>query len=162
MASRFKWREMNDTADEKAVGKYAATENDEPSLTQQQFTADADLNEVMRRYGVTDRAIPPQAFPNGVPTVDLTEFSGMELRDAMDQIREAQTAFGNLPAELRTHFGNDPVRLWNFVNNPANAEKAVEMGLLSTTAKPEPVVTAQASATGTAPPANGAPPSEKK
>lgn len=154
MANRFTWRKQYDLAEEERAGNNAATVNDEPSLTQQQFTADTDLNEIMRRYGVTDRAIQPAAYPNGVPVVDLSEYAGLELRDLMDQIRTAQEAFANLPAEIRRRFDNNPEELWTYVANPANQEEAVSLGLLT---KDAPAFTAAPPVAPTSAPASTAP-----
>ena len=131
MGQRFKWRTQNDDpARDEAVGQEAATYNDEPSLTQQQFTPETDLNEIMRQYGVTDRAAEPAAFAPGTLAIDYTHLEGLEYRDVLDRMREAQQAFAQLPADLRRRFNNKPEDLWDFVNDPRNDEEAVKMGLL--------------------------------
>lgn len=149
---RYAWRTQNDhPSTDKAYGDAAATVNDQPSLTQQQFTAETDLNVIMERYGVTNRAIPAGAWPKGMPTIDLTEFSGMELRDAMDRIEEAKQAFGNLPATIRSRFNNNPAEMWEFLNNPLNGEEAVTLGLLQKREPVAPVSTAAPAAPTSAP-----------
>lgn len=133
---RFHWRTQNDdpAADEK-VGQLAASTTpsaltNEPSLTQQQFTAETDINVMMKRMGVTDQAVPPTAFPEGTLTLDYTHLDGLEYRDVLDRMRTAQEAFQQLPAELRARFFNRPENLWEFVNNPKNDDEAIKLGLL--------------------------------
>lgn len=130
---RFDWRHQYDSVDEAYHGELTAVTNDEPSLTQQHHTKDADINEIMRRFGVTDGALPPVALD---PSFfgDFTD--APDFRQALDSTREAAERFNALPAELRSRFDNDPVKLWGFVTDPANFDKAVELGLLHREAQP--------------------------
>lgn len=125
--TRFTWRSQNDPTADDIEGTKALARNDEPSLTQQQFKEDADLNTIVRRYGIDAGPIPP-------PAIDpryYGDFSNApDYRTALDTVRTAQQRFDELPAELRQRFYNDPIRLWEFVNNPANAEEAVKLKLL--------------------------------
>lgn len=124
------WRTGNDPDDENAYfGELAATDNkDEPSKTQQHFAKDADLNTIMKRYGITDGAIPPAAA-DGRYYGDFSDV--FDFRDALDRTRDAVAKFNALPADLRAEFDNDPVFLYEWILDPRNAEQAVELGLLS-------------------------------
>jgi phage internal scaffolding protein len=42
----------------------------------------------------------------------------------------AQNAFKTLPASIRKEFNNDPSQVIDFLNNPANKDKAIELGLI--------------------------------
>lgn len=98
---------------------------------QQQFAKDADINELVRRFGLTGQMPPP---PSRLPQYgDFTQVT--DFHEAMQRIRDAQEAFAELPAELREEFRNDPARFVAFTSNPENLEKAAELGLL----KPEAV-----------------------
>lgn len=54
----------------------------------------------------------------------------MEYHTAQNRIANAQSAFLNLPSEMRELFKNDPALLIDFVNDPENATQAAEMGLI--------------------------------
>lgn len=108
----------------------AAQANLDPSLTLQGPAHDADINTIAKAFGLNAKnmPIPPEIF-DPRHYADLSE--APDLREILDLGLEAQRQFGRLPAELRAMFNHDPVALWDFVQNPANASKAVELGLLS-------------------------------
>ena len=62
--------------------------------------------------------------------------TGIDFREAMQAIGEAYDAFGELPAEVRRRFDNDPATLIDFIDNPDNLEEAVELGLMDAPAPP--------------------------
>lgn len=129
MPVRFEWRKQYDDARDAYERDLSDSRNDEPSLTIQSFAKDTDLNEIVRRFGITDGAVAPQAadpryYGDFTDTVDLAE--------ARLRIKEAYDHFDQLPAELRTRFNNDPLELFNWVTDPANTEEAVELKILST------------------------------
>lgn len=109
------------------------------SMTQQHHTEDADLNVIAKRYGLTDGAIPPQAMD---PRFFGDFTSVVHLQDALNQTRQATDAFNALPAHIRKRFNNSPIDLWEFVNDDANLDEAMKLGLLHPEyKKPEPPVT---------------------
>ena len=140
-----KWRTRYDLARDEEEGRIAAERGMElsegsvikgatcESLTQQQFTKDADLNEIVRRCGIKDADMP--VIPLNEKIVDLTGIPS-DLRSVLDIGRAATDHFMSLPAGLRAEFNNDPARLHAFVSNPDNLEKCFEKGLLQRPAKP--------------------------
>lgn len=58
-----------------------------------------------------------------------------DLRQAMNIVRQAENGFANLDANVRKRFGNDPVKMLDFLNDPANREEAIALGLVKA---PEP------------------------
>lgn len=133
--NRFKFRtqynEIEDAEERENTTQYPIGE----SLTQQHFAADADLNTIVERFGITDGSMPvahldPQAFG---------DFSDVpDLKEALDIVRRAQTNFAALPAKLRERFHNDPAALWNFVQNPDNDDESVRLGLVRRADPPTP------------------------
>lgn len=115
----------------------------DPSLTQQQFTEDVDINVIMKKYGVTDGSIPPVALD---PSYfgDFTD--AIDFRTALDRVKDATDRFNALPADLRNRFGNDPAYLWQWVNNPANKDEAIKLKLLAEIAPPKETTPAPAPA----------------
>lgn len=128
---RFQFRHQYDDAADERLSQDTGTGDFEESLTQQHFTEDADINVIMKRYGVTDGALTPAALDPS----HFGDFSDVpDFRSALDRTREAQERFNELPAKIRERFANDPVRLWEFVSDYDNAEEAVTLGLLHKTA----------------------------
>lgn len=107
----------------------AAQVNDEPSKTLQAPAHEADINNIAKAYGLTGKRlpIPPEIF-DPRHYADLSE--APSLQEALNLVREAESQFMRLPPDLRRMFHDSPAVLWDFVQNPANAEKAVELGLL--------------------------------
>lgn len=113
-----------------------ATLNDEPSMTQQQFAAECDINNIMKKYDstglITHLAKRPAMYG---------DFSQIQDYQAMlDTIRYADEAFMTLPASTRQRFENDPQKLLTFLHDPKNYDEGVSLGFL----KPRDPVTAPA------------------
>lgn len=78
--------------------------------TQQHLKEDADINTIMRRFGVTGQ-IPAFAPGNGM----YGDFTGIQdYEDAVMRIEAAQEAFMRLPPEVREKFSNNPGELVKF------------------------------------------------
>lgn len=128
--TRFRWRDQYDTDRDELEGQLTATEIPGDSLTEQSHTAAADLNLALKRMGIKDNARIPAESSVTDPRYYGDFDTSLDLQNALETTREAQQRFNNLPADIRSRFNNDPVQLFRFVNDPNNAEKSVEMGLL--------------------------------
>ena len=105
---------------------------EDPSLTQQQFKEESDINTIVARFGIT--GIMPENF--GMPSSsDFTE-TVSDYHTALNMVRQADEDFMLLPANVRERFRNDPQNLMDFVENPANLAEARELKL----ARPEETV----------------------
>lgn len=138
------WRKQYDEVEDNRVRNLTATVNAEPSLTQQHHAESADLNVIIARFGIKDVSI-PAAAQDASYYGDFTDVP--DFREALDNTREAIERFNALPASVRSRFNNDPVALYEFVTNAANAEESVKLGLLvrepiPDSTEPEPVVPA--------------------
>lgn len=109
------------------------TINAEPSMTQQQFKDEADINTIMRKYGADPVAFNALTRKGGVYAdfSNLKDYQGM-----LQEVADAQDAFAALPAQIRARFGNDPGSLISFLGDPDNHAEGVELGLL----QPKPPV----------------------
>lgn len=97
---------------------------DDPSLTQQHMADDADINVIVKRFGITGQ------MPSGVRLPTYGDFTGVgDYRSALEAVRDADDAFMELPADIRTRFDNDPQRYLDFAENPANQEEIYNLGL---------------------------------
>lgn len=109
----------------------------EPTMAQQQFRDEADINTIMERFGRTGELIAPVRMP------EYGDFTGIgDYHSAMNAVIEAQSSFDALPAKVRARFDNDPGKFVEFCLDDNNRQEAVELGLVP--AKVEPVVPAVA------------------
>lgn len=128
------WRRQYDEAsDARARNKTRVRFDDSPSLTQQSFTTDCDLNVLVKRFGIDKGPLP-------VVPVDASyygDFSNVpDLKTALDRVRDAQMHFDALPSALRKRFDNSPGKLWDFVTDLSNLDEAIKLGLLAREADP--------------------------
>lgn len=95
-----------------------------PSRTVQSSKDDADINVIVKRFGVTG-LLPVRS---DVPTYG--EFDAVfDFQSAMNVIRRAQLTFESLPADVRKRFGNDPKTFVDFASDKANIDELRKMGL---------------------------------
>lgn len=99
---------------------------DEPVLTQQQFKKESDINEIVRRFGLTGELPEPWAAPQYGDFTQVTDF-----HTAQNMVLEAQQEFERLPAELRERFGHDPQALLSFLDDAGNRDEAIALGLIA-------------------------------
>lgn len=111
------------------------TYNDEPSMTRQEFAAEADINTIMAQY---ERHLSdPMRSIREPMYVDFTSMP-RTLMDAMAIFHEASDAFMRLPATVRREFDNDPALWADYAADPANLEQMREWGLAPPEKAPEP------------------------
>lgn len=102
-----------------------------PSRTQQQFLKDCDINVILQRY--MKHGADPRLPQEGM----FGDFSNLpDLQSAMNTVIEAETAFFGLPSKVRREFDNDPVKLLEFLQDPGNRDRAVELGLVDAPQEP--------------------------
>lgn len=105
----------------------------DPSLAQQHFKNDADINTIMARYNKTgflvDPLNPGTARPQYGDFADLTDY-----QTAQNIIAHSIQAFETLPAAMRKRFNNDPAEMLAFLENESNREEAVKLGLVDNSA----------------------------
>lgn len=104
-----------------------ASVNDEPSKTLQGPALEADINYIVKTYGLNTTQVPPEVYDPRYYG-DLSDVP--DLQTALNRVREAEEHFMKLPPELRARFHDSPGVLWDFVNDPRNGEEAVRLGLL--------------------------------
>tara|TARA_B100000965_G_C19582630_1_gene754311 strand:+ start:1988 stop:2446 length:459 start_codon:yes stop_codon:yes gene_type:complete len=95
------------------------------SMTQEQFAEESEINNIIRshdRNGVIEHINRGNAI--------YADFSGItDFSDALEQIREAQQEFQNIPSEIREKFQNDAGQFFKFASNPDNLDEMRQMGL---------------------------------
>ena len=110
--------------------------SENPSVTQQQFKDEADINYIVRMYDAQG-VIPGQT--GAAPREPMFgDFSNLpeNAQEAYNQILEAKSNFNNLDVEIRKRFNFDPAAFFEFVQNPANVDELVSLGLAVRTSAP--------------------------
>lgn len=93
-------------------------------MTQQQFAEDADINTIVRRFGITGQ------LPQGVRLPTYGDFTGVnDYRSALEALEAAKASFMAMPADVRAEFDNDPALFVEFCSDPANLPALRELGL---------------------------------
>lgn len=98
---------------------------EEPSLAQQHFKDECDINNILRQFSING-LLPESTLPP-----KYGDFTGIsDYKTALDRVIAADEEFMNLPATIRARFNNDAAELIQFLDNDQNREEAVKLGLL--------------------------------
>lgn len=109
----------------------------EGGRTHQSFKDDCDINTIMGRWRTTGFI---EHVKLGTPVYgDFSDES--DYMEKLNALERAQALFDSLPARVRARVENDPGKLIAFVEDPANAEELVELGLREPVSR-EPVAPA--------------------
>ena len=100
------------------------------SMTQQHYKDDADINLMIKKYGI-DRVVEGDPLNPGSVTPKFDDFTNFPDYHTMNnQIIAVNEAFMQLDAEVRAEFNNDPAELLAFIQDTNNRKEAEEKGLL--------------------------------
>lgn len=100
----------------------------EPTMTQQHYKDQTDINRIVERFLSTGEL--PQAAV--LPT--YADYEGVfDFQTAQNALVAGNRAFMSLPAKMRARFENDPQKYMEFCTNEENRDELKKMGLL----KPE-------------------------
>lgn len=123
MSKIFLRTEFNYDVD--AVSRETALHCLDKSLAQQHMRDECDINEIVRRFGITGE------MPNKFEAPVFGDFTGVgDYRSALQAVRDAGEKFMELPADMRARFENDPQRLIDFVGDERNRHEAFTLGLV--------------------------------
>lgn len=99
---------------------------EDPSLTHQSFAKDCDIRNIMKQYkrtGLVSHMTTASALYGDFTNVP-------DYRESLDVVINAQAAFMELPAEVRSRFSNDPAQFLDFVHNPDNRDEMIKLGMI--------------------------------
>lgn len=97
----------------------------EHTKTIQSHAEDADINNIVRNFGITGR------LPENVRVPDFGDFDVVtDYRQAIEAVREAEKSFMSMPSELRDRLGNNPQRFLEYCANPENHDEMRKFGLM--------------------------------
>lgn len=98
----------------------------DPSMAQQQFLEESDINTIVNRFGLNGELPDVLRAPS---YGDYTEIS--DFHSAMNAVKSAEANFMQMPADIRARFLNDPQRFLEFVSDDSNYDEARKLGLLN-------------------------------
>lgn len=108
---------------------------EDKSLAQQHMKDECDINVIVERFGITGQ-LPVKAIEPS-----YGDFSGVsDYHTALNKIKAAEAEFMALPGKLRAKFDNDPNALLNFLENEANRDEAIQLGLIDGEPVAQPIV----------------------
>lgn len=97
----------------------------DPSLAQQQFAEEADINTIVNRFGLTGE------LPTGVRAPTYADFDeAIDYHTAMNVVVAARESFMAMPADVRARFANDPGAFVAFCSDENNRAEAEKLGLI--------------------------------
>jgi phage internal scaffolding protein len=100
----------------------------DPSLAQQNFKDECDINHIVRQFGLTGD------LPGKPISPQYGDFTGvLDYHSAVNAVLAAQDQFMELPAQMRSRFDNDPAKLIDFLGSVENREEAIKLGLVANT-----------------------------
>jgi len=110
----------------------------DPSLTQQQFKDESDINNIVDRFMKTGHLPDPVSMPQYVDYEGVFDF-----QSAMNVVRQADENFMRMDAKVRARFHNSPQEFLEFFADPANSDEAVRLGLAVAIPKESPPAAAE-------------------
>lgn len=110
--------------DRVAASLRAVVVNALPSMTIQSGKDEADINVLVRRFGLAGIVTGIQRPPALEEFTDIFDF-----QSAMNLINQADRSFKAMSAETRSRFNNDPARFVAFCSDEKNLDEMRKMGL---------------------------------
>jgi len=98
----------------------------EPSMTIQSEAAQTDINYIIDRARVTGA----WSSRNKKEPIYIDCSTVGDFQSSLERVRTTEKAFNQLPAAVRDRFGNNPVKMVDFLLDPKNRPEAEQLGLL--------------------------------
>lgn len=100
-----------------------------PSLTQQQFRQECDINNIIA--SVNSAGVTNNPLWNGTRRPLYGDFSGIQDMDylqAQNTFLDASARFMELPAKVRQRFNNNPAELLAYIQSNPSSEELAQLG----------------------------------
>lgn len=110
--------------------------SDEEMLTEQSHRDSADINKIIKKHGM-DMIAKTAVLKSAEYRFD--DIEGNDFQEAMMKVAKAQQTFESMPHEIRAEFQNNPGAFMDFVQNPDNKDRMIELGLATAQPKTQPV-----------------------
>jgi hypothetical protein len=90
-------------------------------MAQQQFRDDVDINQIVKRFGITNE------LPIAKEVGQYADFSEVtDFQTALQQLRRGEEAFLELPVVVRDLFGNDPGNMYGWFSRGGDVEELLD------------------------------------
>lgn len=99
---------------------------DSEIMTEQHHKASCDVNNILAKYrktGLLEHANQYQGQYGDFTSVE-------DYHTSINAVMRANAMFEALPSNIRTRFSNDPAEFLGFVQNDANRQEAIDLGLI--------------------------------
>lgn len=99
--------------------------------TKQSFKDKVDINKIIKRHhktGMIEHINKKEPFYG-----DVSDIAGYQ--ESLEVVMKANELFGNMSAEIRKKFKNNPMDMITWLQDPKNAQEAFDLGM--TVKKPE-------------------------
>lgn len=104
--------------------KVAVDFSKEKSIVKKEFQDQTNINSMLKRFKVTGQIPVNKNMPQ------YGDVSGVKsFHDAHEVVQQAYDSFDTLPSAIRKRFGNDPLSIIEFLDNPSNLEESYSLGL---------------------------------
>ena len=101
----------------------------DPSMTQQHFKDECDIDRILRKYNKTGFLVNPLEARRPAKWGDFSSVA--DYQASMNRLVQVQEAFEALPSRVRERFRNDPMQMLAFLEDPANKDEAIKLGLVA-------------------------------
>lgn len=95
-----------------------------PSLAQQQFKDECDINNIAKNFGLTGQLPRPVYLPTFDDFSEVTDF-----QSALHAIQRAEASFLAMPSHVRERFDNNSQKFLEFTSDHRNAAEIKALGL---------------------------------
>lgn len=95
-------------------------------FTQQHSKQSCDVNEIIRHYTAGQLITHVSKFE-----ARYGDGTAVEFKEALDLVNGALSDFQELPSKIRKRFKNSPMELLKFMEDPANRDEAIQLGLIN-------------------------------
>lgn len=95
-------------------------------LTRQEFVSQVNISNIIKKY--VRNGVNPFCITQDAKYGDFTNIPSYQ--EALELVCAAEDHFLRFPADVRAMFDNDPGKYIDFLNNPENREKAIQLGFV--------------------------------
>ena len=102
------------------------------TTVQQHFKNETNVSHIVDKFAQTGLLPGNRKEPQYIDHTQIGDYTEM-----LSQVTEVQQTFQKFPAKIRAYFQNNPTRFVEFIDNPKNYDKAIELGIIKPPEKPE-------------------------
>lgn len=93
--------------------------------TEQAHKRECDINEIIKKYDKTGLILHVSKIE-----AQFGDLTGRDFKTMNDKVANMKSQFELLPVEIKKEFEQSPAKLLEFMENPENRKRAIELGLI--------------------------------